>query len=63
LKFSNLDAVTFGLVESIIAASLGIKQITGGDLAEPGHYNYLINDVESVRKPDREGGQVSIEAP
>ena len=32
-------------------------------MAEPGHYNYLINGVESVRKPGREGGQVSIEAP
>jgi len=32
-------------------------------MAEPGHYNYLITDVESVRKPDRQGGHVSIEAP
>jgi len=50
-------------VDSIIAASLGIKQIIEGDLAELGHYNYLINDVESVRKPDRPEGLPFVTGP
>jgi hypothetical protein len=47
-----LDAVTFGLVDSIIAASLGIKQIIGGEIsAELGHYSDLVAAVESIRSP------------
>jgi hypothetical protein len=40
-------------VDSIIAATLGIKQIIGEILTKLGHYNYLISDVENVGKLGR----------
>jgi len=45
----------------MIAASLGIKQTIGRDLAEPGHYNDLFARVE-WQKPDCKEGLLDSES-